>query len=152
LDEDEYKDAYNRINTLRCVFEKAMCSLHGQCSQGRMFRLADRQGFGCESAPAQQQCSNLLNHLRRQTRFVFKIPDIDGPLPHNKEIRVQNGGLVGLRKLLDATADSSPIADVATLVQQVIDRYGSIDAIPYTSLMQSVTAWQTRPKHRSGKS
>ena len=149
MDEDEYKNAYNRINTLRCVFEKAMCSLHGQCSQGRMFGLADRHGFGCESPLAQQQCSELLNHLRRQTKFVFKLPDIDGPLPHNKEIRVQNGGLVGLRKLLDDSADASPIEDVSQLVQKVIARYGGVTHIPYATLMQSVTAWQARPKSRS---
>ena len=151
MDEDEYKNTYNRINSLRCVFEKAMCSLHAQCSQGRMFALADRHGFGCESPLAQTQCVNLLSHLRNQTRFVFKLAEIDGPLPHNKEIRVQNGGLVGLRKLLDPTADASGIKDVSTLVQHVIEQYDGIDKIPYASVMQSITAWQARPKHRSGK-
>ena len=150
MDEDEYKNAYNRINTLRCVFEKTMCSLNGQCSQGRMFRLADRHGYGCESPLAQQQCADLLNHLRSQTRFVFKLAEIDGQLPHNKEIRVQQGGLVGLRKLLDANADASPIADVSQVVQQAIAKFGSIENIPYATLMQSITAVQT-PKRRSGK-
>lgn len=150
MDEDEYKNAYHRINTLRCVFEKAMCSLHGQCSQGRMFGLADRHGFGCESPLAQQQCSDLLNQLRSQTRFVFKLPEIDGPLPHNKEIRVQNGGLVGLRKLLNESADTSPIADVSQLVQQVISQFGGVENIPYARVMQSVTAWQARARHRPG--
>jgi hypothetical protein len=150
VDEDEYKNAYSRINTLRCVFEKTMCSLHGQCSQGRMFGLADRHGFGCESPLAQQQCADLLNHLRSQTRFVFKLAEIDGQLPHNKEIRVQHGGLIGLRKLLDASADASPIADVSQVVQQAIAKFGSIENIPYATLMQSITAMQT-PKRRSGK-
>lgn len=152
MDEDEYKNTYNSMHAARCVFEKAMCSLHGNCSQGRMFQLADRHGFGCDAPAAQQQCTQLLNHLRGQTRFVFKLPEIDGPLPHNKEIRVQNGGLVGLRKLLDETADASPIADVSRLVQQVITHYGGVENIPYARVIQSVTAWQARPGHRSGKS
>lgn len=152
MDEDEYRNTYNRINTLRCVFEKSMCALHAQCSQGRIFSLADRHGFGCESPLAQQQCADLLTHLRNQTRFVFKLPEINGPLPHNKEIRVQNGGLVGLRKLIDPAADTSPVADVSELVQQVIAKYRSIASIPYASVMQSVMAWQARPKHRSDKS
>lgn len=150
MDEDEYKNAYNRINTLRCVFEKTMCSLQGQCSQGRMFRLADRHGFGCESPLAQQQCANLLNHLRNQTRFVFKLAEIDGPLPHNKEIRVQIGGLTGLRKLLNSNDENPQIADVSQVVQQAISQFGSIENIPYATLMQFITAVQT-PRRRSGK-
>ncbi len=151
MDEDEYKNTYNRINPLRCVFEKAMCALQAQCTQGRMFGLADRHGFACESPPSQLQCSTLLNHLRKQTRFVFKLSEIDGQLPHNKEIRVQNGGLAGLRKLLDSSADTSPITDVSQLIDQVITKFNGIDNLPYPVIMQSVTAWQARPKHRPGK-
>ncbi|MDQ1363176.1 MAG: hypothetical protein QG652_1037 [Pseudomonadota bacterium] len=115
-----------------------------------MFRLADRHGYGCESPLAQQQCASLLNHLRRQTRFIFKLAEIDGPLPHNKEIRVQTGGLTGLRKLLDDNADASPIADVSQVVQQAIAKFGSIENIPCATLMQFISAVQT-PRRRSDK-
>lgn len=152
MDEDEYKSAYARINTLPCVFEKAMCSLHGNCSQGRMFRLADRQGFGCQSPLAQARCAALLDHLRQQTRFVFKLGDIAGPLPHNKEIRVQNGGLNGLARLLDEHAGEQPITDVSAVVANVIERYGGIDKLPYATLMQAITAYQPRAKRGTGKS
>lgn len=151
MDEQEYKDAYNRINSLRCVFEKTMCSLNGGCSQGQMFRLADRHGFGCQSPLMQQQCSHYLNHLRNQTRFVFKLAEIDGQLPHNKEIRVQLGGLQGLRKLLDNHSGNTPIADVSQLLQQAVAHYGAIENFPYTALMQTITAIQPRPKRRADK-
>ena len=148
MDEKEYKDTYNRINQLKCVFEKAMCSLKCNCSQGSMFQLADRHGFACHSPLDQKRCAEFLNHLRQQTRFVFKISDIDGPLPHNKEIRVQNGGLLGLQKLLkDEPKDS--VDDVSGILRQSIDRFESLDQIPYDKVMQSVTAYQARPKRRS---
>ncbi|MCW8955941.1 MAG: hypothetical protein OQL09_03595, partial [Gammaproteobacteria bacterium] len=101
MDEDEYRQAYERINTIPCVFEKALCSQFCACSMSHMFRLADRHGAGCKSPSAQQLCAQLLDQLRKQTRFVFKISEIDGPLPHNKEIRVQNGGVSGLQKLVN---------------------------------------------------
>jgi hypothetical protein len=142
MDEDEYKSAYDRINSLRCVFEKAMTSLHGNCAQGRMFRLADRHGFGCQSPVHQAHCRALLDHLRQQTKFVFKLGDIAGPLPHNKEIRVQNGGLNGLAKLLDEHRDDQPITDVSAVIAAVIERYGSIENLPYATLMQAITAYQ----------
>ncbi|MDH5484384.1 MAG: hypothetical protein OEY43_04030 [Gammaproteobacteria bacterium] len=125
-----------------------MCSLHARCAQGQMFRLADRQGYACHNERAQGQCSQLLNHLRQQTRFVFKLNEIDGPLPHNKEIRVQNGGLIGLRKLLGDTLVDGEIEDVNQLISQVLARYGSIDRLPFDVLMQSVTGFKARPKRR----
>ena len=151
MDEQEYKNAYNRINSVKCVFEKAMCSLHSTCSRGKMFRLADRHGFGCQSPVDQKQCADLLDHLRKQTRFVFKLTDIEGPLPHNKEIRVQNGGLSGLQKLLDGDSVGKQVEDVSSLVTRVIERYGSLDELPYNKIMQSVMAYQARPKRRSRK-
>jgi len=99
MDEDSYRQAYERINTAPCAFEKGILSLKCKCSYQHMFRLADRHGVGCTDAVKQQQCVGFLNHLRKQTRFIFKI-NIDGPLPHNKEIKVQNGGMLGMQQLL----------------------------------------------------
>ena len=94
MDEDEYRKTYQQVNEIRCIFEKALCSLRCCCSKSKPFRLADRTCYGCHSKNAQKQCTDFLNKLRNQTRFVFKINEINGPLPHNKEIRVQNGGLM----------------------------------------------------------
>ena len=113
-----------------------------------MFRLADRHGFGCHSPVEQKRCVELLDHLRNQTRFVFKLNDIDGPLPHNKEIRVQNGGLLGLQKLVNEQ-QMDTVADVSTVLREVIEKYGSIDHLPYDRIIQSVMAYQARPKRRS---
>ena len=147
MDEKEYKDTYNRINQLKCVFEKAMCSLKCNCSQGAMFQLADRHGFACHSPLDQKRCVEFLDHLRAQTRFVFKLNDIDGPLPHNKEIRVQNGGLLGLQKIIEEN-DLDTVSDVSDLIKQAIHRYQEVDQIPFDKVMQSVMAYQARPKRR----
>lgn len=150
MDEQEYKDTYNRINQLRCVFEKAMCSLCCNCSQGTMFRLADRHGFGCQSPLDQKRCAGFLDHMRAQTRFVFKLTDIDGPLPHNKEIRVQNGGLLGVQQMLGT--ESERVEDVGALIRQAVEAYGTIEQVPFDRVVQSVMAYQPRPKRRSRSS
>ena len=106
--------------------------------------MADRTCYGCYSSKDQIQCTALLNHLRNQTRFVFKINEIDGPLPHNKEIRVQNGGLSGLQKLLDIEQEN--VADVQSVINQAINKFGGIDQLPFDVLMQSIMAYKTRPK------
>ena len=151
MDEQEYKKIYSEINNLRCVFEKALCSLGCSCSKSQQFRLADRLGYGCESPAAQQQCATFIEHLRKQSRFVFKLNEITGPLPHNKEIRVQNGGMLGLQKLVQGDTDDETVQDIYALMQFVVKEYGDINKLPYDLLMQSVMAYKARPKRRSGK-
>lgn len=151
MDEQEYKKTYSEINSVRCVFEKALCSLGCHCSKAQQFRLADRIGYGCASETAQRQCSVFIEHLRKQTRFVFKLNEISGPLPHNKEIRVQNGGMLGLQKLIQGDVVAGNVEDIYQLLQDVVREYGDIDKLPYNLLMQSVMAYKARPKRREKK-
>jgi len=147
MDEDEYRKTYQQVNEIRCVFEKALCSLHCACSKSKPFRLADRSCYGCNSEVSQKKCAELLNELRNQTRFVFKTNDIDGPLPHNKEIRVQNGGLLGMQKLQGI--NSEKVEDVQATISFVIEKYEDVKQLPFDIIMQSVMAFKARPKRRS---
>lgn len=149
MDEDEYRQAYEQINTVPCVFEKALCSQFCACSRSHIFRLADRHGAACKLPSAQKHCARLLDQLRKQTRFVFKISEIDGPLPHNKEIRVQNGGVSGLQKLVNPESSEQRVSDVYQVVQDVLDKYQRIEEVPFDVVMQSVMAYKARPKRRS---
>lgn len=150
MDEENYRQAYERINTAPCAFEKGILSLKCRCEYQHMFRLADRHGVGCRDAVMQQKCVDFLDHLRKQTRFVFKIP-IDGPLPHNKEIRVQNGGMLGMQKLLLEDSGSEVVENIAGLLQRGIELYGRLEDIPYHRVMPSVTSYQTRPKRKRSR-
>lgn len=147
MDEDSYKAAYARINTAPCAFEKGILSLKCKCEYQHMFRLADRHGVACQDAVMQQKCSGFLDHLRKQTRFVFKIP-IDGQLPHNKEIKVQAGGMLGMQKLLLENNQGEVVENIAGLLRRAIELYGDLDNIPYTRVMPDVTAYQVRQKRK----
>ncbi len=151
MDEDNYRQMYEQINGAPCVFEKGILSLKCKCEYQHLFRLADRHGVGCTDSVMQQSCKTFLNHLRKQTRFIFKI-DIDGPLPHNKEIKVQNGGMLGMQKLLlDENSGEELVGDISALMLKSIEVYGDIEAIPYNLIMPSVTAYKTRPKRQRSK-
>lgn len=147
MDEDNYREAYERINTAPCVFEKGILSLKCKCTFQHMFRLADRHGVGCTDALMQQHCRVFLDHLRKQTAFLFKI-DIEGPLPHNKEIKVQNGGMLGMQQLLMDEASSETVNDISALMKKSIEQFGSIEQVPYNLVMPSVSRYQTRPKRK----
>lgn len=152
MDEESYKAAYQRINTAPCAFEKGILSLKCRCAFQHQFQLADRHGVGCTDALMQQNCCVFLQHLRKQTRFVFKI-NVDGPLPHNKEIKVQNGGMLGMQRLLQGDeagggGSAESVADISALMRKSIEVYGDIEGIPYNRVMPDVTRYKTRPKRQ----
>ncbi|VAW60757.1 hypothetical protein MNBD_GAMMA09-1512 [hydrothermal vent metagenome] len=146
MDERSYRATYQRINAAPCAFEKAILSLKCKCRYQHLFCLADRHGVACTDAVMQKNCGIFLEHLRNQTRFVFKI-NIDGPLPHNKEIKVQNGGMLGLQQLLGATSDSY-VEDISGLMEKSLESYGGIENIPFNRVMPAVTAYKTREKRK----
>lgn len=149
MEETEYKSTYQSIAKVRCVFEKALTNNLCQCPLAQHFWLADREGYSCRELEASANCADLLKNLRHNSRFVLKLAEIDDQLPHNMEIRVQAGGLRGLQAVVDAS-QAEPVGDVHMLVEQLLQRWGSLDALPYDRIVQSVAQYQGR-KRRTRK-
>jgi hypothetical protein len=142
MDEIEYHSTYNDINSNRCVFEKAINSRVCNCSQSARFNLADREGVSCKSNGAQQSCTVILKSLRENARFAIQQKSIDGQLPHNAEIRIQNGAVKGFVKILQA--DNLDEQDIYGVFQLALAKFNRIDNFPYSELMKEISAYQVR--------
>jgi len=142
MDEIEYHSTYKDINPTRCVFEKAINSRVCNCSQSARFNLADREGVSCKSNAAQQSCTTILKSLRENARFVIQQKSIDGQLPHNAEIRIQNGAVKGFVKILQVVGLDEQ--DIYGVFQLALEKYKNIDDFPYGELMQEISAYQVR--------
>ena len=145
MEEQEYKAVYDHIASVRCVFEKALTNNYAGCSCARHFWLADREGYACKTSDASAQCSEILSMLREKSRFVLKIQQAGGPLPHNMELRVQAGGLQGLRSFVEAGA-TGRIADVHALVRRTHETYSDICSLPFETIVQSVARFRGRKR------
>lgn len=148
MDEDQYRQLYRQINPNRCVFEKAINNRRCDCSNKEHFLLATREGVRCRVPASLQQCQQFLDTLRDGSRFALRETLIDGPLPHNKELKVQAGGLHALQQLLPGTATGLP--DIRQLIETGLARYGNIDALPYPELVRGVVHYESRRKRRGG--
>ena len=144
MDETEYRSAYQKINPVRCVFEKAINSRNCNCSKSTRFNLADREGVSCKDAKAQQVCTSLIECLRTNARFVFSLSSIDSQLPHNAEIKTQVGGIRGLANLID----KADVNDIFQTLSSAIDKHGSIDSFPYNQIVQEISSCQIRRKRK----
>ncbi|MCK4834865.1 MAG: hypothetical protein KAT12_08800 [Gammaproteobacteria bacterium] len=152
MEEGEYKSTYNALTAVRCVFEKALTNKHAKCRLSKHFCLADREGYACESVESSDKCGELLVKLRENSTFVLKLHEINGPLPHNMEIRVQVGGLMGLAKLVDVCADNQVetivLDDISKIISEAQHKYGALDELPYSKIIQSVVQFQCRRRRQ----
>lgn len=146
MDEQEYRSTYQSINELRCVFEKAILSRRCACSCCARFHLADREGAACESLSAHQRCSAFLHQLRHNALFALKLTQLQGELPHAKEIKVQTGGLLGLQQILSNEPTADSVDDIAGLLTQALLHHPSLEALPYPRIMQSVVNFEGRKR------
>ncbi len=170
MDEDNYRLAYKEMNPTRCYFEKLLLMRYGNCEQAKKLFLAEREAFACNSESAQQQCFKLLEHLRSNARFSLQITQIDGPLPHAKEIKVQVGGLFGLQQLLsnqnlthtevlndddakfgEQAQEHAPIENIFATVNEAVVRYKNLDSIPYNEIVKTIVNFKLPERKRKKK-
>jgi hypothetical protein len=141
--EDAYRDARLSINPRPCAFEKAVLSTCVACTLAEKHLLAERETISCQDAQAQKTCMQLRNALRTHSIFALKITDPNAPVPHNKEIKAQCGGLKGLQNALTGSSD---VTDVHGLVDEALEKFSDLDSLPYTTIVQSVVHFSLRKR------
>jgi len=153
MDNQTFREQYSAINERYCPFEKSILTNNCACSQAKRFCIAEREGVQCGRDDAQARCRSLLDLLRSQARFALRTTDSGSALPHAKAMRVQVGGLRGLRAALArqdkaGTGHETPIADVNGLVEAAIERFGSFDGLPFQLIVQQIAAYRGRRPFR----
>ena len=158
MDESEYRDTYHDFNQQRCLFEKSILSRKTMCEHAHRFCLADREGVGCKTKSAFMLCKDLLTQLRNNARFALKQTNVDEPLPHAKEIKIQTGGLLGLKSILEGqnlveeqNEQDQLIENIFALVQQAISQYGDLNTLPYDEIARKIVQFKGRARSRTNK-
>ena len=154
MDEDQYKSTYKELNPNRCIFEKAITNRRCDCELKRKFVLATRECVACESESALQQCTQVLDTIRNNARFSLKVVTVDGPMPHNKELQVQAGGMLVLQNLLskdefapeNQTEQQAIVTNIHQTMQAALLEYKAIENLPFGEIVKGVVSYQSRPK------
>ncbi len=150
MDEDEYKELYHSVNTLRCAFEKAVLTRIFACEKLVKINIAEREAAGCTDPAAQRQCVELLERLRGSASFALGLTHVSGPLPHAKEVKAQCGGLMGLQEHTPG-AHSGPgpgVENIHGLIAQAIGEFGGLETFPYSDVVRTIAAYEGRKRRR----
>jgi len=158
MDESVFRRTGGAVNPRPCAFEQAILMHCGACSLAERRHIAEREAVACTSAPAREQCDALRGLLRQSSVFALKLTQMDAPLPHAKEMKVQCGGLQGVWQavgsagavddpaaaLASGAAGLPQVADVHGLIQACAKKFGGLQNLPYSAIVQSVAAYQIR--------
>lgn len=149
MDEIEFKTAHSSVNDLPCAFGKAVLRQCCGCQRSEKLFIAEREVIGCKSPGAQPRCKELLENLRKNAAFALKLTSIEGSLPHNKEVKVQCGGMLGLQTALyPGKSVYTRVNDIYALLDQAVEHFGSVAELPYTEIVKSVAGFQAREKRK----
>jgi len=147
VDEAAFRHAKGEINRLPCIFERPLLARHAACELAVRHQIGERETVSCAQPVARAVCAQMAALLRDRSAFALGLVATQGILPHATVMKIQCGGLDGLKTLLDADAVAP---DVRRLVRLAQERYGDLAALPFSEIVQGVAAWKTRRRH-SGK-
>lgn len=141
MHEASFHATRQQINPLPCVFEKALLCQAAACEAAQRLALAERELVACREPLARAACGQLLTLLRQNSAFALKLKDTQRILPHAMTMKIQCGGLVGLKDLVDPDAHAP---DVLKLVRLAQAEFGALDQLPFSRIVQGVAHWQIR--------
>ena len=149
MDQDAFRRTYRDVNERYCAYEKSVLTNECRCSQAERFCIAEREGVRCASDEAQQQCLEMLELLREAARFALRSSSDEGVLPHGKAMKIQVGGLRGIRAVLEPdTPTTEQVADVHALLCRAAQSYDGLGNLPFSQIMQQVAAYQVKKRTR----
>lgn len=112
------------------------------CDRAVRHLVAERETVSCDFQEAAQTCRKLHELLKEKMVFALKLTG--EPLPHGKEIRLECGGLQGIRKALGAEEGMG----VSKLVLLSMEIFGDLDSLPYPEIVKSVSSYEPRPRRK----
>lgn len=143
MDEIAFMHALGSVNPKPCAFGKVILSRHCACSKVNKRYAAEREMVACNVDAEREQCVELLDLLRQNSAFALKLTHITPPLPHGPEMRVQCGGLQGLQHEVDG---AESVVDISALLAATREKFGSLENLPYSKIVQSVVSCEVRKK------
>ena len=135
--------ALRRDAVYPCAFEKAILARCCRCGLAQRASIAEREVVGCGSPVARENCATLRELLLANSAFALGLARVPEPLPHAASLKSQCGGLLGLQQ---AVSPGEEVADVHQLVLAAREKYGGLQALPFSAIVKSVSAFRARPR------
>ena len=135
--------------TRKCPFAAPITTARAACRHATEVVRRGGSEYDCADAAAHDRCTALFIGLKRTGLDAFQVEDDLTQMPHSVLVKIQTGGLTGLRWLLEPAADpDAPIADVSALVADAAEAYGGVEQVPVAALAEDMRACKLERRGR----
>lgn len=138
MDDSAFRHAKGEINRLPCIFRRALLARHAVCECAVRREVSGRESIVCAQPVARASCGELHGLLREKSAFALGLTDARRSLPAAKLMKIQCGGLNGLR---DAVDPGAVAPSVHRLVRLAKEQFGELDALPFSEIVKGIAAW-----------
>jgi hypothetical protein len=129
----------------KCAFSNTLITGQFGCDKAEQVTRRGGPDIACTSDAAHQRCEKLFQQMKAAALPAFGVEDDLLSMPHSVLVKIQHGGLLGLQRLLESgTAGSGAVQNVHALVDQAVEKYNHLDAIPFPALVQDMTTYKLR--------
>ena len=136
------------MKDLICPFGATLAKDDFGCRQSAKIIRRGGTEIACMREDAHLRCTGLFQSLKDIALPAFEVEDDLLQVPHGVLVKIQFGGLLGLQRISNnPEPEKQGIRDINTLVESSIDKFITIDAIPFESLLEDITTYKL-PRRR----
>lgn len=122
----------------KCIFGGTMASGQFGCEMARSVVRRGGVEFDCAAPAAHVHCAALFERLKTVALPAFGVEDDLLSMPHSVQIKIQLGGLLGLKRLLQEETPDQQLPDIYGFVGRVLRKYGGPDDVPCGDVAQDM--------------
>ena len=136
------------MKDLICPFSATLARDDFGCKHATKIIRRGGTEIACQLEKAHLRCTGLFQGLKDVALPAFEVEDDLLQVPHGVLVKIQFGGLLGLQRISNNSDPEQPgIRDINTLVKSSVDIFTTIDAIPFESIIEDISAYKL-PRRR----
>lgn len=133
------------MQDLICPFSATLVRDDYGCSRTSQVIRRGGTEFVCDSSTAHDRCRAFFASCKQVTLEQLGLEDDLTVVPRAILVKVQFGGLAGLRRI--STPDAARIDNIDHLLEHALEHFGSVQDIPYRALRGDIDGYRL-PRRR----
>lgn len=133
---------------LLCPFSAPVVKKDFACKYAQEIIRRGGSEVACQQSSSHNVCSALHGRIKTSALQAMALEDDLLTLPHNVLVKIQYGGLLGLKNLVEESQQDDVVEDIASLVSNVMSRFVTLENIPLDSVDQTIIDYKTQRRRK----
>jgi len=137
------------MSDLLCPFSAPLIKNDFSCHNAIEIIRRGGAEIACDSLDAHTSCSNLHNTIKMAALQAMELDDDLLTLPHNILVKIQYGGLLGLKNIIEASiVEDNNVDDIVSLVTAAIEKFKTVDRIPLAPVTEAIINYKVQRRRK----